>query len=136
MKREDLVNDQRVINAKLRSEKIAELYELVSELVKDWTTRDLLEALRIGDIPHGEATELNNLENDPHLNDIDFFRVIDHPSEGKIKLTSPPVNFSETPATIDRLPPLLGEHNEEILKEIGYTDKEISQFYKDQIIGC
>ena len=136
MKREDLVNDPRVVNAKLRSEKIAELYELVSELVKDWTTNDLLEALHTGDIPHGEATELNSLENDPHLNEIDFFRSIDHPSEGKIKLTSPPINFSETPATIDRLPPLLGEHNEEILKEIGCTDEEISQLYEDQIISC
>ena len=136
MKRDDLVNDPRVVNAKIRSEKIAELYELVSELVKDWTTNELLEALHIGDIPHGEATELNNLENDPHLNEVDFFRLIDHPSEGKIKLTSPPINFSETPATIDRLPPLLGEHNEEILKEIGYTDEEISQLHEDQIIGC
>ena len=131
MKREDLVNDPRVVNAKLRSEKIAELYELVSELVQYWTTSDLLEALNIGDIPHGEATELDNLENDRHLADIDFFRLVDHPSEGKIKLTSPPVNFSETPAAINRLPPLLGEHNEEILKEIGYTDEEISQLYKD-----
>ena len=136
MKREDLVNDPRVVNAKLRSEKIAELYELVSELVKDWPTNDLLAALNIADIPHGEATDLNNLENDHHLSDIDFFQLIDHPSEGKIKLTSPPVNFSKTPATIERLPPLLGEHNEEILKEIGYTDQEISQLYKDQIIGC
>ena len=74
-------------------------------------------------------------QHDPHLTDIDFFRRVDHPSEGKIKLTSPPVNFSETPATISRLPPLLGEHNEDVLKEIGYTDEEISQFYKNQIIG-
>ena len=88
MKRDDLVNDPRVVNAKIRSEKIAELYELVSELVKDWTTNELLEALHVGDIPHGEATELNNLENDPHLSEIDFFRLIDHPSEGKIKLSS------------------------------------------------
>ena len=68
--------------------------------------------------------------------DIDYFQLVDHPSEGKIKLTSPPVNFSETPAAINRLPPLLGEHNEEILKEIGYTDEEISQLHEDQILGC
>ena len=79
---------------------------------------------------------MNNLENDHHLSDIDFFQLIDHPSEGKIKLTSPPVNFSKTPATIERLPPLLGEHNEEILREVGYTDEEISQLYEDQVVGC
>ena len=124
MKREDLVNDPRVVNAKLRSEKIAELYELVSELVKDWPTNDLLEALNIADIPHGEATDLDNLENDHHLSDIDFFQQIDHPSEGKIKLTSPPVNFSKTPATIRKHAPKLGEHTVEILKEAG-IDQEI-----------
>ena len=40
----------------VRSEKIGELYELVSDLVVDWDTEDLLKALEEGDIPHGEAT--------------------------------------------------------------------------------
>jgi crotonobetainyl-CoA:carnitine CoA-transferase CaiB-like acyl-CoA transferase len=133
MKQKDMVNDPRVTNSKLRSEKIGELYELISELVKDWQTDDLLEALNAGDIPHGEATKLDDLSNDQHLKDIGYFQSWDHPTEGKIKLTSPPVKLSETPATIDRLPPLLGEHSSEILSEIGYNNNEIEEFFKNKV---
>ena len=48
---------------------------------------------------------------------------------------SPPARFSESPAAIRRLPPLLGEHTREILAEVGYSDAEVEALLGAKAIG-
>lgn len=131
MGRADMIDDPRVIDPKIRSEKVGELYELVAQLAKDWTTDDLLAALKAADIPHGAATKLGDVADDPHLQAVGFFRTFDHPSEGRIRLTAPPMTFSGTPPDIRRLPAALGEHSVEILSEAGYSEAEIADMLAD-----
>ena len=127
MGREDLRNDVRVTDPKTRSEKIGELYELVAALVRDWKTDDLLAALEKADVPYGKATPMGELADDLHLQAVGLFRSYNHPTEGMIRLTEPPVKFSKTPAEIHSLPVALGENSVEILREAGYSDPEISE---------
>ena len=133
MDRPDMINDPRVVDTKIRSEKIGELYELVADLVKNWKTADLLVALEKGDIPHGVATGLNDLSADPHMKEAAFFQTFDHPTEGTIKLTAPPMKLSETPPDIRQLPARLGEHSVEILREAGYSDTEVQEIIAEGV---
>ena len=126
MSRDDLAGDPRVTDPKLRSEKIGELYVLVADLVKDWTTADLLAALEEADVPHGKVGTLAELPEDPHLKAVGLFRHIDHPTEGRVRVTRPPMSFEKTPAEIRTLPAALGEHSAAVLAEAGYTPGEIA----------
>ena len=59
----------------------------------------------------------------------------EHPAYGPLKLTGFPVKLSETPASLRRPPPLVGEHNEEVLREYGYSDERIRALQKAGVVG-
>jgi crotonobetainyl-CoA:carnitine CoA-transferase CaiB-like acyl-CoA transferase len=133
MQRPEMLDDPRVTDGKLRSEKIGELYEMVAECVRDWRTEELLQALEKADIPNGRAVPLGELADDPHLQAVGLFRHLEHPSEGPIRLAGPGVRFSKTPAEVRSLPARLGEHSVDILREAGFSDDEIAQLLDDGV---
>lgn len=51
-------------------------------------------------------------------------------------MVGPPVKFTDTPSTIRRRPPLLGEHTKEILREIGYGDETIAELMRKRVIDA
>jgi crotonobetainyl-CoA:carnitine CoA-transferase CaiB-like acyl-CoA transferase len=57
-----------------------------------------------------------------------------HPQVGNVKMLANPINLSRTPPAYHRHPPLLGEHNEQVLGEIGYAPDEINRFKKAGVI--
>jgi crotonobetainyl-CoA:carnitine CoA-transferase CaiB-like acyl-CoA transferase len=123
----------RVNDGKTRSEKIGELYEMVAECVRDWPTEPLLKALHTADIPHGKATPLGNLADDPHLGAVGMFEHFDHPTEGRIRLVRPGVRFEKTPASIRTLPVALGADGEALLREAGYSSSHIARMIDDGV---
>ena len=68
---------------------------------------------------------LEDLTRDPHLQAVGFWQEVDHPTEGRLRMTRFPMTFSETPADVRRLQPRLGEHSVEVLREAGYSQADI-----------
>lgn len=133
MERPEMAADARVTDAKLRSEKIGELYEIVAQCVRGWPTDKLLAALQEADIPSGPATPLGELADDPHLAAVGLFQHFEHPSEGTVRLAGPGVRFSKTPAEIRTLPAQLGQHSVEILRQAGFSPAEIEAMLDDGV---
>ena len=74
-----------------------------------------LEVLHGVDIPACPVNAVEDLYEDPHLKAVGFFQDIEHPTEGTLKVSRFPIQFSATPANLQRLAPTLGEHNDTVL---------------------
>ena len=71
---------------------------------------------------------------DPQLLARDMITETDHPTEGRLKQIGIPLKFSETPGAIRLAAPNHGEHTLEVLKDLGYADKEITQMEAEGVI--
>lgn len=125
--REDLVADVRFKDMAARSAGIDELYSILADILTTRTSDEWLQLLTDNEIPAVPITQPGDLLGDPHLADVGFFRTASHDSEGEIRMTAPPVTFSETPSGIRHLAPRLGQHTNEVLGEFGFTAEQIAQ---------
>lgn len=113
--REDLANADWVQDSVRRSENVGKLYEVVADVMPSRTTGDWLENLNRLDIPCAPIAELGELFHEPHLKDVDFFRPMDHPTEGKLVTCRSPFRIDGVAEIDDTPAPGIGEHNSEIL---------------------
>jgi crotonobetainyl-CoA:carnitine CoA-transferase CaiB-like acyl-CoA transferase len=82
-------------------------------------------------VPVMPMHDLESILQDPHLVAIDFFPLVDHPSEGKIRNMKVSATWSETSVGPTRLAPGLNEHGSEILCEAGFSAEEIAALVRD-----
>ncbi len=80
------------------------------------------------------VNDLEGLLDHPHLASIDFWKTIEHPSEGMLRMPSSPIGLSDSPAAIRRLAPRLGEHTREVLREFDFADAEIGRLLEAGIV--
>ena len=126
--RSELIEDARYKDMRSRMAHIQELTALLAEWMAARTTREWLDALREADIPAMPAVTVDELIDDPHLNEVGFFEPCRHPTEGDIVHVGFPGDWSDWTRGPSRPAPRLGEQSREILREAGYTDAEIDAF--------
>jgi len=119
--------DPRLANMTTRTTHSEELGEFVTQELAKKTTAEWQELLKVADIPVFPMHTFDSLMDDPHLNDIGFFSNVEHPTLGTIRETAVPSEWHGTPPTNYRLPPMLGEHSNEVLIQAGYSPEEIAE---------
>lgn len=122
----ELAVDQRFIGMGDRLKNIDESYRITGEIIGQRTQQEWLDLLGDSNVPMMVVNTLDELIDDPQLLGSGFWHEMDHPTEGRLRMSNPPINFSKTPATIRSGPPLLGEHSEEILLEAGLSTQHVA----------
>jgi crotonobetainyl-CoA:carnitine CoA-transferase CaiB-like acyl-CoA transferase len=112
------------------SGRLANRLVLIEELEKSFGTKtadEWVDALLAVGIPAGPICNIEQALNSEHAKAREAVMELDHPVEGRVKSIGFPVKLSESKQRVRRHPPLLGEHNEEILKELGLDNKGIDE---------
>ena len=93
-----------------------------------------VEKLQAVNVPCGPINDLADVFADPQLIAREMVQEIPHPTLGTVKQLGLPIKFSRTPGALDQPPPLLGEHNQEILQDLGFSSSEIDELKAADII--
>ncbi|AJB27914.1 CaiB/BaiF CoA transferase family protein [Bordetella pertussis] len=134
--RPELAADPRYATAASRSQQYSEINGLLASEFAQRDTQDWIAAFEAADIPVQKMNDLQDILDDPHLNAIDYFQEHPHPTEGTIRTTAPPVEWSGTPGGYRRHAPRLGEHTLEVLREAGIGQGDIDALLASGAARC
>ncbi len=117
-----------------RAERIRGIIRGIARIFPEKTTAEWLAILEAADIPSGPVHSYETLFNDPEIVANESFMIYEHPAAGTVRTVTPGPRFSETPSRMWRMPPKLGEHTEEVLREAGVDRAQIEDLRTARVI--
>lgn len=128
---EKLAYDERFLTNPLRNKNYNELRPIVAKYFMEKTTKEWQDILDDIGVPNGPINTIDKVLKNPQILAREMIVEVEHPRAGKMKMPGIPIKLSETPGTIRTAAPILGQHTQEILKEmLNMNNEEIEKFKK------
>ena len=132
--RDDLIDHPDYATPKARLPHLEEVFRMVEEWTQNYTKYEVMRALNAGNVPCGPILDMKELLEDESLAARGIVVEVEHPERGAFKTIGCPLQLSDSPVEV-KPSPLLGEHTEEILRDLaGYDDAEIEAARADGAI--
>ncbi|PYP87033.1 MAG: CoA transferase [Candidatus Angelobacter sp. Gp1-AA117] len=133
--REDFIADPRFATDLLRADHSDIITAAMNAWLKIRTSTQAIAELETARIPAGPVLNLDQVMADPQVKARKLLQSFEYPgAPSPVPLATIPVQLSVTPGEIRRRAPTLGEHTDEILKEIGYSEQEITELRKGEVV--
>jgi len=131
---EHLEHDERFAVLASRRTNYHELAALIEEVTTTAPSEHWYRLLERAGVPCGVLNTLDQVLVDEHVQAREFVVELPHAKLGKVRATGSPVRLSRTPVRLDHAGPLLGEHTEELLTELGVSAEEIEALVRDELV--
>src|SRR5436190_8222926 len=127
------LTDPRYATPKARLPHLKEIFDRIEEWTKTKTKFEAMDILNEHDIPCGPILSMKEIADEPSLRATGTVVEVDHPTRGKYLTVGNPIKMSDSPSDVKRSP-LLGEHTDEVLAELGYAADLIAALRTEKVI--
>ena len=134
MQRPDWLTDERFRSPGARSKNRDAMNAEIEAITVGRSSEAWIKAFNDAGVPAGYIYSIDEVFNDPQVKHLQMASPVHHPELGDISLVAQPMTLSDAPFRIRSATPKLGEHTDEVLGAIGYTDGEIEQFRLNEVV--
>ncbi|MFS0758392.1 formyl-CoA transferase [Noviherbaspirillum sp. 1P10PC] len=131
--REEWITDPDYATPRARLPRLMTIFATVEEWTKTMTKFEAMDILNKYDIPCGPILSMKEIAEEPSLRKTGTVVEVDHPKRGKYLTVGNPIKLSDSPTEVTRSP-LLGEHTEEVLTQLGYSEQQIAALREERVI--
>jgi crotonobetainyl-CoA:carnitine CoA-transferase CaiB-like acyl-CoA transferase len=130
----ELAANPRFATNKDRMANYDEMRPPIDRVFRTATNAEWIARLNAAGVPNGEVRDIGQMLNDPHLAAREMVQTMMHPTIGATRVIGAPIKLSETPASLRTPPPVLGQHTDAVLGELGYSPTEIAGLRDSRVI--
>jgi formyl-CoA transferase len=131
--KEEWMTDPDYATPHARLPRLMQIFGVIEEWTKTKTKFEAMEILNEFDIPCGPILSMKEIAHEPSLRATGTIVEVDHPVRGKYLTVGNPIKLSDSPSEVTRSP-LLGEHTEEVLAQLGYSREDIAELRAEKVI--
>ena len=131
--KEDWISHPDYATPRARLPRLMEIFATVEEWTKTLTKFEAMDAMNKFDIPCGPILSMKEIAEEPSLRETGTIVEVDHPERGKYLTVGNPIKLSDSPTHVERSP-LLGEHTDEVLSQLGYNADQIALLRAEHVI--
>lgn len=131
--KEDWISHPDYATPRARLPRLMEIFATVEEWTKTLTKFEAMDAMNKFDIPCGPILSIKEIAEEPSLRETGTIVEVDHPERGKYLTVGNPIKLSDSPTHVERSP-LLGEHTDEVLSQLGYNADQIALLRAEHVI--